>query len=163
MHANKILAAAIFVCGTVVSAASTADPTANPWLGTWSLDTSKSKYIPGPPHKKATITTTDAGNGKLTYVTDITDGTGEMDHIEFTCAIDQVECPVVNGGAKESVSIARLNSRSLRFTWKFNDPPPFSVDMLVKMSKDGKTQVSISRGALPDGKALAVREVYHKS
>jgi hypothetical protein len=162
MHAAKILATAMFVCGTFSMAAYALDSTANPWLGTWSLDTSQSNYSPGPPHKKATITTTDAGNGQLTYVTDITDGTGEMDHIEFTCAMDQAECPVVNGSARESVSIARLDSRHLRFTWEFNDPP-FSVVMLVKMSKDGKTQVSISKGKLPNGKALTVREVYHKS
>ena len=100
MRVAIILAVAMFGGGTFVTAAFAADSEANPWVGTWSLDTSQSKYSPGPPHKKATITTTDAGNGKLTYVTDITDGTGEMDHIEFTCAIDQTECPVVNGGAK---------------------------------------------------------------
>ena len=177
MRVATILAVAMSICGAFVTAAFSADSktvpasapgsvapksVASPWIGTWSLDTSQSKYSPGPPHKKATITVTDAGNGKLTYVTDITDGTGEMDHTEFTCAIDQTECPVVNGGAKETVSITKLDSRNLRFSWKFNNPP-FSVVMLVKMSKDGKTQVAISKGKLPDGKTLAVTEVWRKS
>jgi len=35
--------------------------------------------------------------------------------------------------------------------------------MLVKMSKDGKTQIAISKGKLPDGKTLAVTEVWRKS
>jgi hypothetical protein len=35
--------------------------------------------------------------------------------------------------------------------------------MLVKMSKDGKTEVAISKGKLPDGTALAVTEVWHKT
>jgi len=163
MRVATILAIAMFVGGTFVTAAFAADSKANPWVGTWSLDTSQSKYSPGPPHKNATITVTDAGNGKLTYVTDITDGVGEMDHTEFTCAIDQTECPVATGGAKETVSITKLDSRNLRFVWKFNSPPPFSVVMLIKMSKDGKTQVAISKGKLPDGKALAVTEVWHKT
>jgi len=178
MRVATILAVAMSICGTYVTAAFSADSktvpanapgsvapksVASPWIGTWSLDTSQSKYSPGPPHKKATITVTDAGNGKLTYVTDITDGTGELDHTEFTCAIDKTECPVVNGGAKETMSITKLDSRNLRFSWKFNDPPPFSVVMLVKMSKDGKTQVATSKGKLPDGKTLAVTEVWRKS
>ena len=163
MRVATILAAAMFVCGTFVTTAFAADSKANPWVGTWSLDTSQSKYSPGPPHKNATITVTDAGNGKLTYVTDITDGAGEMDHTEFTCAIDQTECPVATGGAKETVSITKLDSRNLRFSWKFNSSPPFSVLMLVKISKDGKTQVAISKGKLPDGTVLGVTEVWHKT
>jgi hypothetical protein len=178
MHVARILAVATFVCGTFFAAAFAADSkmmpanaqgnvapgsVANPWVGTWSLDTSRSKYSPGPPHKRAAITATDAGNGKLTYVTDITDGTGEVDHSEFTCAMDQTECPVVNGGAKETVSIAKLGSRNLKFNWKFSDPPPFAVVMRVKMSKDGKTQVATSKGKMPDGKTLAVTEVWRKS
>jgi len=35
--------------------------------------------------------------------------------------------------------------------------------MLVKMSKDGKSQVAISKGKLPDGNTLAVTEVWRKS
>ena len=163
MRVATILAVTMFVGGTLVTATFAADSKANPWVGTWSLDTSQSKYSPGPPHKNATITVTDAGNGKLTYVTDITDGAGEMDHTEFTCAIDRTKCPVATGGAKETVSITKLDSRNLRFSWRFNSPPPFSVVMRVKMSKDGKTQVAISKGKLPDGTALAVTEVWHKT
>lgn len=176
MHVARTLAFAKVVCGTFLAAAFAAGskpvnaqahvapkPVANPWVGTWSLDTSQSKYSPGPPHKKATITVTDAGNGKLTYVTDITDGTGEVDHSEFTCAMDQTECLVVNGGAKETVSIAKLGSRNLKFNWKFNDTPAFAIVMRVRMSQDGKTQVAISKGKMPDGKTLVVKEVWRKS
>jgi hypothetical protein len=163
MHVTTILVVAMIVGGNFVTTAFAADSEANPWVGTWSLDTSQSKYSPGPPHKNATIIVTDAGNGKLTYVTDITDGTGELDHTEFTCAIDQTECPVAAGGAKETVSITKLDRRNLRFSWKFNNPPRFSVVMLIKMSKDGKTQVAVSKGKLPDGTALAVTEVWHKT
>ena len=131
-------------------------------LGFWPLDTSKSKYTPGPPHRSATITVTDAGKGNLTFVTDITDGTGEKDHTEFTCAMDRTECPVAGGG-KRTVSITKLNNRNLKLHWKFNDPPPFFVDMLIIMSKDGQTQVATSTGQLPDGTALAVTEVWHKA
>ena len=160
-------AASIFVITGLAScllltAASAADSKVNPWVGNWSLDTSKSKYSPGPPHRSATITVTDAGKGNLTFVTDITDGTGEKDHTEFTCTMDRTECPVAGGG-KRTVSITKLNNRNLKLHWKFNDPPPFFVNMLIIMSKDGQTQVATSTGQLPDGTALAVTEVWHKA
>lgn len=105
---------------------------------------------------------TDAGTGKFTFVTDITDGTGEKDHTEFTCAMDRTECPVAGGG-KRTVSITKLSNRTLKFHWKFNDPPPFFVNMLIIMSADGRTQIATSKGKLPDGTALVVTEVWHKA
>ena len=159
LNASKVTFAAFLFATTP----SIANSNANPWVGTWSLDPSHSKYSPGPPHKSATITVTDAGNGRLTFITDITDGTGEKDHSEFTCALDQTECLVTAGGAKETVSIANVGTRSLKLHWKFNDPPPFFVDMLIRMSQDKRTQVAISKGKLPDGTVLAVTEVWHKT
>jgi hypothetical protein len=164
MRAALIIASSsAFAASLFVTTPSIADSNTNPWVGTWSLDPSHSKYSPGPPHKSATIIVTDTGNGKLTFVTDITDGAGEKDHSEFTCTLDKTECPVITGGAKETVSIENVGTRSLKLHWKFNDPPPFFVDMLIKMSEDKQTQVAISKGKLPDGTALAVTEVWHKT
>jgi hypothetical protein len=161
-------AALIFIITGLVScllltAASAADFEVNPWAGTWLLDTSQSKYSPGPPHRSATLTVTDAGNGKLIFVYDITDGAGEKDHTEFTCAMDRTECPLTAGGAKRTVSITKLHNRNFKLHWKFNDPPSFFVDMVGIISKDAQTQVAKSKGKLPDGTALAVTEVWRKA
>jgi hypothetical protein len=116
-----------------------ASAAANPFAGKWALNVEKSTFDPGPALKSLTMTITEAGDGALHEVIDYVEGNGSgaVNHLEFTTAVDGKSVPVSGGAEADSVIATYLSPRTIKYVFKKSgkwvETGTFSV------SKDGKT------------------------
>jgi hypothetical protein len=126
-------AAAVTMLNPTASAAS------NPFAGKWVLNVEKSTFDPGPALKSLTMTVTEAGDGALHEVIVYVEGNGSgaVNHLEFTTAVDGKSVPVSGGAEADSVTATYLSPRTIKYVFKKSgkwvETGTFSV------SRDGKT------------------------
>src|SRR5690349_9502761 len=66
----------------------------DPWIGTWKLNVSKSRFSPGPPPKSNTLKIESAAGGSQKHTFDGVDGEGKPAHSERIAKFDAAEVPV---------------------------------------------------------------------
>src|SRR3954447_18375686 len=80
---------------------------ADPAIGTWKLNTAKSKYVPGPMPKSNVITITAAGAGY--HVTaNGEDAAGKPTSIDYTATFDGKDSPVKGAPGYDMTSLKRI-------------------------------------------------------
>ena len=77
-----------------------------PYVGTWKLNLSKSKYDPGPPPRSATDVNTEV-NGAMRSVQSWVDAQGKALKVEWTARFDGKDHPVTGGDAGTTISLTR--------------------------------------------------------
>jgi hypothetical protein len=147
------LVTAFCIC-TVISTA--AD---NPFIGTWKLNTMKSKGTPGTMNKEETVVFETDGNAVKRTVTGINADGGKL-NFSGTVPWDGKEHKVDGPMGPAMVAVKSLNARTVDVTVKVNDKVVSSGRVVV--SKDGKTMTSSFKGEDPKGRKFDNVEVYDR-
>jgi hypothetical protein len=125
----------------------------NPFVGTWKLDVSKSKFSPGPPPQSATVTI--GADNKVVY--EGTDGKGQKVSWSYT-AVDGANAMIE--GLEEGASVFEMRKGdTVDHVWEMGKGKENGHGVL---SKDGKTMTYTLRGTDAEGKKVSNKEIYEK-
>jgi hypothetical protein len=132
---------------------------ADPAVGTWKLNTAKSKYQPGPMPKSNTITISSAANG-LHVVAKGEDAAGKPTGIEYTATFDGKDAPVKGAPAYDMVTLKRVDANT---TEQIRKKEGKTVQTMTrKVSADGKTMTVTTRGKDESGRTINTVAVYDR-
>jgi hypothetical protein len=153
MKARTTLAALVaLVVGLAVAYA------ADPELGTWKLNESKSKFPPGAT-KNHTVTYTTQGDS-VKVVVDGTDKDGKAVHNEWVGKYDGKDYPVTGQAPYDSRAYTKAADGSLDMTIKAKGKVVGTGT--IKFSADGKTRTVDTKGSDPKNSSLTATAVYDK-
>jgi hypothetical protein len=128
-------------------------------LGTWKLNSAKSKFSPGPPPKSMTVTYSAAGDG-VKIVVDMVPAEGAAEHWEMTASYDGKDHPVTGNPAADTISMKQISDTKGESTFK-KGGTVMAVNTRT-LSADGKTLSIESKGTTVDGKPRHDTAVYEK-
>jgi hypothetical protein len=139
--------------------ASVAIAQTDPAVGTWKLNTAKSKYDPGPVPKSNTISITAAPNG-IHVVAKGEDAAGKPTGIDYTATFDGKDAAVKGAPAYDAVSLKRIDANT---TEQIRKKEGKTVQTMTrKVSADGKTMTVTTRGKDESGRTINTVAVYDK-
>jgi hypothetical protein len=134
----------------------------NPFVGTWKLNTAKSKFEGAPAPKSQTRTITAEGNSvKYSFEGVAADGTPFA--FSFVTNYDGKDCPVTGTGTPagaDSISLKRVNTHKIEGVLKKGGKEVGRVTSEV--SKDGKVATVKGEGKGADDKVYSTDTVYDK-
>jgi hypothetical protein len=133
----------------------------NPNLGTWKLNTEKSKYN-GVPAPKSLTRTVAADGDSVRYSYEGTGADGAALTYGFAAKYDGKDTPITGSGmpyGADHIAIKRLSSHKFFATLKKDGKVTGTSASIV--SSDGKTITLTGKGTV-DGKAVSSTQVYDK-
>ena len=133
------LLTSVAVVGTLALVATQGDPA----VGTWKLNSSKSRYNPGLPPKSQTVTITAATNG-ITVTSRGTDAEGKPIATDYTVAYDGKDAPVKGSRSYDMTSLKRIDPSTTELTRKKGGRVVQTVRRVI--SADGKTMTVTTTG-----------------
>ena len=148
------LALAIALCAAFATVSAAADP----FEGTWQLNTAKSKYDPGPAPDKATVTIQSDGSttrGKTASVFD-----GKPYATSYKVSLDGTPAPLQGSPVADMISVKKVDDRT-RETKTTKAGSPVS-ESRATISADGKTITITGSGLNPKGVKTTFTAVYEK-
>jgi len=147
---TMVLAAGMFMMA-VLAAAQTKDP----FVGSWRLDTAKSKYSPGPMPKSQTTTYEASGPGYRVSVKS-EPASGAAQQWSYTTALDGKEGPITgNNPNADMVAVKRIDANTLESVNKKGGKVTTTQRNVI--SADGKTRTVTTTGM--DGQGQKVNNV----
>jgi hypothetical protein len=153
MKAKAILSALV-LCLVAVTMGFAADP----FMGTWKLNESKSKLSPGMP--KNTTVIYEAAGDSIKITVEGTDADGKAAHNEWTGKFDDKDYPVTGDSTADMRSYKQVNDHTLAFTNKKDGKATLTGRVVI--SKDGKTRTVTVSGEDSKGKKVSSTSVYEK-
>lgn len=129
---SAVLAFVAAACGVAIAAA----PAADPVIGTWKLNTSKSIYTTGPALKDQTRTYSQSGN-TITLVMKSVGADGAEINTKTTYQLDDKDYPVMGSPDFDSLAAQKVDGNTAKFTLKKGGKAAGTTTRTV--SKDGKT------------------------
>src|SRR6266581_5658687 len=121
---------------------------ADPQMGTWKLNESKSKITPGT--LKNTQVVYSSMFGQVRIKADGIDANGRPSHTEWSGKFDGKDYPVTGSPDSDARSYTKVNDRTLQFTAKKNGKVVATGQSVV--SADGKSRTATVSGTTPKGK-----------
>src|SRR5262245_44828568 len=110
----------LVVIGMLAAAAWIGAQSADPFVGTWTLNVAKSKYTPGPPPKAQTATYEAAGKGYKVSVR-ATPGSGAMQEWSYTTSVDGSDAKITgNNPNADVIATKRIDANTLETVNKKN-------------------------------------------
>ncbi len=131
---------------------------ADPQIGTWKLNESKSKITPGT--LKNTQVVYSSMFGQVKIKADGIDGNGKPSHTEWSGKFDGKDYPVTGDPNSDARSYTKVNERTLTTTNKKNGKVTVTGQIVV--SADGKSRTVTLNGTTPKGKKFRNVVVYNK-
>jgi hypothetical protein len=129
----------------------------DPFVGTWKLDTGKTKVPPGAPSfLMATIKIEESATG-LKSTAFGADGQGIASSITFDCSLDSKPCPVTTAtqlrgeSAIDTITLHRIDPRTIDATGTLSGKQVYSDRRVV--AADGSTLTVTRKGNNSAGKA----------
>ena len=136
-------------------AAITAAQSKDPFVGTWRLNTAKSKYSPGPAPKSVTSTYEAAGKGYKISVRN-EPASGAVQEYSYTSNLDGADAKVTgNNPNADMIAIKRIDAHTLELVNKKGGKVTTTQRSVV--SADGKTRTVTTTGT--DGQGQKVNNV----
>ena len=132
---------------------------ADPFVGTWKMNPSKSHYTKGTPPKEQTVTISESGDNQDVTVT-ITAADGASISYHFMTPAKGGTGSVVQGAGFDAVTAKRINENSRQTHFTQGGKEVRTVQTAV--SKDGKTMRATVKGADAQGKPVDGTVVYDK-
>ena len=130
--------------GAVVHAQGKPDP----FVGSWRLDVDNSVFEPGPPPISRTMTIVAVANG-MTHQIDsmipLSGMTKTAVNFSYTAKFDGTDAPVMGSSNLETVSIKRVDARTIERTGKTRGMVIETCTM--KLSPDGKRLTMVIKGS----------------
>ena len=131
-------------------------------LGTWKLNTAKSKYSPGPLPVKSLSTTREADGDGVKATTTGERPDGSAINATYTAKFDGSPASVTGQGAPyDTISVKKVNDSTYTYETK-NSTNKYHATGRLTVSSDGKTLTMKAKGTDADGKPLSVTLVYEK-
>jgi hypothetical protein len=128
--------------------------------GTWTLDTAKSKFSPGPAPKSMTVTYSAVGSDGMKIVVELTPAEGAAQHWESTPHYDGKDYPLTGNPNADTIAVKMVDDRTGESTMK-KDGKVTSTNVR-KLSADGKVLTITSTGSTVDGKPRKDVQVFTK-
>src|SRR5262245_4209918 len=128
-------------------------------VGTWKLNTAKSKYDPGPAPKSATVKIEAQGDG-IKYTSDGVDAEGKSTHVEFSGKYDGKDTPVTGSPTADTIALKRIDANTTEGVTKKAGKVVATVKVVI--SKDGKTRTVTGKGKNAQGQDTSFTAVYEK-
>ena len=124
----------------------------DPFVGTWRLDTAKSKYSPGPMPKSQTTIYEAAGQGYKVSVRS-EPASGAVLEWSYTTALDGKDAKItgINPNA-DTIAVKRVNATTLEATSKKGGKTTLIQRHVV--SADGKTRTVTTTGTDAEGRTV---------
>ena len=151
--------AAVVVTSLLVHSSRPIFAQGNPFLGTWVLNITKSKYTPGPPPKDQTVVNEVAGQGMKTTAKGA-DAAGKPTTTVFTATFDGKDFPVTGNPDYDTQSYKRVDANTFELTRKKAGKVVQTGTNVV--SKDGKTRTVTVTGMDAQGRKINNVSVYEK-
>jgi len=148
------LALAIALCAAFATVSAAADP----FEGTWQLNTAKSKYDPGPAPDKATVTI--QSDGSTTSVKTASVFEGKPYATSYKATLDGTPAPLQGSPVADMISVKKVDDRT-RETKTTKAGSPVS-ETRATVSADGKTLTVTGTGLNPKGVKNTFTAVYEK-
>jgi len=131
---------------------------ADPQMGTWKLNESKSKITPGT--LKNTLVVYSSMFGQVKIKSDGIDANGKPVHFEWSGKFDGKDYPVTGDPNSDARSYTKVNERTLTTTNKKNGK--VTVTGQIVISADGKSRTLTLKGTTPKGRKFKNVAVYDK-
>ena len=131
---------------------------ADPQMGTWKLNETKSRFAPGVP-KNDTVVYEAAGD-EVKITVDGKDKDGNPTHNEWTGKFDGKDYPVTGDPNQNARAYKKVDDHTLEMTAKKDGK--VTVSGRVVVSADGKTRTVTVGGTDEDGKKFQSKVVYDK-
>lgn len=133
----------------------------NPIIGTWKLNTAKSKYSPGPGQQSATRTYEAQGKG-VKVSTEGTAADGSRTAYNYTANYDGKDNPISGAGPNgaDTIALKRINPNTSEGTLKKAGKVVLTARNVV--SKDGKVLAITGKGTNANGQPTSNVTVYEK-
>jgi hypothetical protein len=131
-------------------------------VGTWKLNTSKSKYTGITPRQSMTNTTESQGDGIKSHSEGVASD-GSSINYTYSGKYDGKDNPITGGGAPngaDSVAMKRFDAHTTEATFKKGGKVVNTAR--VSISADGKVRTITAKGTGPDGKPTSLHLVYEK-
>ncbi len=130
----------------------------DPQIGTWKLNESKSKLIPG--EGKNTTVVYEATGDQVKVTIDGTDKDGKPTHNEWTGKFDGKDYAVTGDPKSDMRSYTKIDDHTLKFTVKKGDKTTITGRIVV--AADGKSRMVTAQGADEQGKKSKEKASYDK-
>ena len=137
---------------------------ADPWNGTWKLNPEKSKSPGGRlPHPNSTNIIEIQGE-TMHLISNQTDSTGKLEHVEYTAKLDGKEYPVKvspppPGPQQYTISLKQISPRIREFVENIGT---FTIKGRDVLSEDGKSFDRIVNSKDAEGRDTSVIQVFEK-
>jgi hypothetical protein len=144
-----IVVAGIIIVLALVTVAAAADP----FIGTWKMNTAKAKVIgPGTPDKSS-IAKLEAIENGIKFTSDVVSADGKPSHIEFTAKFDGKDYPV-KGVDVDSIMVKKIKPNTLEYYFKKGGKVVSTY--LAIVYKDGKTTSVTMKTKGPKGEDITI-------
>ena len=141
---------------TLVGAAQSKDP----FVGTWRMNTAKSKYSPGPTPKSVTSTYEAAGKGYKVSVKN-EPASGPVQEYSYTTNLDGTESKLTgNNPLADTIAVKRIDANTLETVNRKGGKVTTSQRNVV--SADGKTRTVTTTGVDAQGQKVNNVAVFEK-
>jgi hypothetical protein len=155
---RKVLVRALVVGGVTLISASLALAGDN-WVGTWKLNTAKSKYSPGPGPKSLTLKFEASPEGiKLT--SEGVDADGKATRGGYASKFDGKEVAFAGNSNADTAAPKKIDTNTYENTWKKAGKVTITTKGVV--SADGKTLTITQTGTDTQGRPVNSTAVYEK-
>jgi hypothetical protein len=158
IQARKLLITGLVGFFALVVTATASAQATDPIVGTWTLDTAKSSYKPGPAPKSATVVIEAAGAG-IKVAVDAVTADGPMKW-GFTTLRDGKPSPVTGNPNYDSITATKTSPTAGSNTYT-KDGKPVATSKLA-VSADGKTLTVTTEGTDAKGQKMHNVAVYNK-
>jgi len=136
----------------------------DPQLGTWKLNTARSKFSPGPPPKSQVVTIEPNGKDGLTLALEVVNAQGGKLNVGYSVQYDGKEYPRTETGAGavsgQTVAMKRIDPNTVERV-AYLAGKKLTTERWV-ISKDGKTRTVTQTGTNPQGQTVNTVMVYER-
>jgi hypothetical protein len=133
---------------------------ADPWIGTWKLNTAKSRYSPGPTPTSSTLISVAAPGGFKQTIDTVLATLGMPTHSEVTAKFDGKDTPVRGNANADTSAYTRIDARTYEVVSKKDGK--ITLTSRVVISADGKTRTVTQTGTDAQAKKVNNLIVYDK-
>lgn len=160
MILKRARVSAVFAAGILILAIAAKAQPADPFVGTWRLDLSKSKYSPGPAPKSTTTTYEVAGKGlKVSVKTEPASGPGQQ--WSYTSNLDGTDAPITgNNPNADMAAVKRIDANTLEVVYK--KAGKVTTTQRNVIASGGKTRTVTTTGTDAQGQKVNNVAVYVK-
>ena len=157
MRRNLLLVSLAACCAIVLS--SSVGLAEENWLGTWKLNTAKSKYSPGPAPKSLTVKWEKTADG-IRLTSDGVNAEGEATHGTFTSKFDGTDVPWEGNPDADTASPKKIDDNTFSNVWKMGGKATINAKGVV--SKEGNALTVTLVGTDSKGRTVNNTLVYDR-